>query len=281
MMNTFYAPTLAGMIYAMPGMRDELHAVLNKPGKLRGLLGQLQRRRLLRHALQASTASTTPASTPGSRGCKQRGGGARHADAISSWKSRARRCRSMHFAAVEPRPVRPRPRTLRPARHALHVDDDARRTAAGPARGMPMPRSTTAAACAAEARGRADEGRRRKGQRPQRHRRRPATRRRNDARRRATATMTLPHPAPCRARAPSRSARATIMSDTLLKTIFGRLTLESLPAPRADPGRHLRRRRARRRSALVAALTYFKAVGLAVEASGSPASITRRSASCT
>ena len=32
-MNTFYAPTLAGMIYAMPGMRSELNAVLNAPGE--------------------------------------------------------------------------------------------------------------------------------------------------------------------------------------------------------------------------------------------------------
>jgi len=31
MMNTFYAPTLAGMIYAMPGMQSSLHAVLNRP----------------------------------------------------------------------------------------------------------------------------------------------------------------------------------------------------------------------------------------------------------
>lgn len=30
-MNTFYAPTMAGMIYAMPGMRSTLHAVLNRP----------------------------------------------------------------------------------------------------------------------------------------------------------------------------------------------------------------------------------------------------------
>ncbi|MET0282721.1 MAG: ubiquinol oxidase subunit II [Steroidobacteraceae bacterium] len=30
MMNAFYAPTLAGMIYAMPGMRSQLHAVLNR-----------------------------------------------------------------------------------------------------------------------------------------------------------------------------------------------------------------------------------------------------------
>jgi cytochrome o ubiquinol oxidase subunit 2 len=36
MMNTFYAPTLAGMIYAMPGMQSTLHAVLNKPGSYEG-----------------------------------------------------------------------------------------------------------------------------------------------------------------------------------------------------------------------------------------------------
>jgi cytochrome o ubiquinol oxidase subunit 2 len=36
MMNTFYAPTLAGMIYTMPGMRSTMHAVLNKPGTFEG-----------------------------------------------------------------------------------------------------------------------------------------------------------------------------------------------------------------------------------------------------
>ena len=37
MMNTFYAPTLAGMIYAMPGMQSQLHAVLRRPGDFEGL----------------------------------------------------------------------------------------------------------------------------------------------------------------------------------------------------------------------------------------------------
>ncbi|MDP1027316.1 ubiquinol oxidase subunit II [Sphingomonas sp. KR1UV-12] len=37
MMNSFYAPTLAGMVYAMPGMRSTLHAVLNKPGEYQGM----------------------------------------------------------------------------------------------------------------------------------------------------------------------------------------------------------------------------------------------------
>lgn len=37
MMNTFYAPTLAGMIYTMPGMRSTLHAVINRPGTYEGM----------------------------------------------------------------------------------------------------------------------------------------------------------------------------------------------------------------------------------------------------
>ena len=37
MMNAFYAPTLAGMIYAMPGMQSQLHAVLNRPGIYEGM----------------------------------------------------------------------------------------------------------------------------------------------------------------------------------------------------------------------------------------------------
>lgn len=37
MMNAFYAPTLAGMIYAMPGMKSQLHAVLNRPGDFEGM----------------------------------------------------------------------------------------------------------------------------------------------------------------------------------------------------------------------------------------------------
>ena len=36
MMNTFYAPTLAGMIYAMPGMQSQLHAVLDRPVESEG-----------------------------------------------------------------------------------------------------------------------------------------------------------------------------------------------------------------------------------------------------
>lgn len=31
-MNAFFVPSLAGMVYAMPGMETKLHAVINKPG---------------------------------------------------------------------------------------------------------------------------------------------------------------------------------------------------------------------------------------------------------
>lgn len=39
-MNSFYIPALAGMIYAMPGMQSQLHAVINKPGDYEGFSAQ-------------------------------------------------------------------------------------------------------------------------------------------------------------------------------------------------------------------------------------------------
>ena len=36
-MNAFYIPEMAGMIYAMPAMETKLHGVLNKPGEFRGI----------------------------------------------------------------------------------------------------------------------------------------------------------------------------------------------------------------------------------------------------
>ena len=55
-MNSFYIPALAGQIYAMPGMQTQAARRDQQARRLRGLLGQLQRRRLLGHALHASTA---------------------------------------------------------------------------------------------------------------------------------------------------------------------------------------------------------------------------------
>jgi cytochrome o ubiquinol oxidase subunit 2 len=36
-MNAFYVPAMAGMVYAMPGMQTPMHAVLNRPGSYEGL----------------------------------------------------------------------------------------------------------------------------------------------------------------------------------------------------------------------------------------------------
>jgi cytochrome o ubiquinol oxidase subunit 2 len=36
-MNSFYIPAMAGMIYAMPGMQTRLHAVINVPGEYKGI----------------------------------------------------------------------------------------------------------------------------------------------------------------------------------------------------------------------------------------------------
>jgi len=36
-MNAFYVPALAGMVYAMAGMETKLHAVINQPGTYRGI----------------------------------------------------------------------------------------------------------------------------------------------------------------------------------------------------------------------------------------------------
>lgn len=37
MMDSFFVPDLAGMIYTMPGMQTQLHAVINKPGVYKGM----------------------------------------------------------------------------------------------------------------------------------------------------------------------------------------------------------------------------------------------------
>ncbi len=39
MMNSLYIPSLAGMIYAMPGMETHIHAVINEPGDYYGVSG--------------------------------------------------------------------------------------------------------------------------------------------------------------------------------------------------------------------------------------------------
>ena len=55
-MNSFYVPALAGKIYAMPGMETQAARGHQPARRLRGLLGQLQRRRLLATCASSSTA---------------------------------------------------------------------------------------------------------------------------------------------------------------------------------------------------------------------------------
>ena len=38
-MNTFFIPQLGGQIYAMAGMRTQLHLIANEPGQFRGMSG--------------------------------------------------------------------------------------------------------------------------------------------------------------------------------------------------------------------------------------------------
>ena len=53
-MNSFFIPALAGQIYAMPSMDDQPARGDQSAGRIRRLLGQLQRRRLFRYAVQVS-----------------------------------------------------------------------------------------------------------------------------------------------------------------------------------------------------------------------------------
>jgi cytochrome o ubiquinol oxidase subunit 2 len=63
-MNSFYVPALAGMIYTMPGMETKLHAVINKAGEYEGLSSNYSGDGFSPCA-SSSTGWTRPASTPG------------------------------------------------------------------------------------------------------------------------------------------------------------------------------------------------------------------------
>ena len=90
--NTFYAPTLAGMIYAMPTMRSELNAVLNKPGDSWGYSGNYTGRGYsdMRFKLRGVSQADFGRWVAGVK----RAGGTLAADATTSGSPyRARRCR--------------------------------------------------------------------------------------------------------------------------------------------------------------------------------------------
>ncbi len=69
-MNSFFMPALAGQIYAMPRHGDQAARGHQQRRRLRGLLGQLQRRGLLGHALQVPRPEQTATSTSGCRQVK-------------------------------------------------------------------------------------------------------------------------------------------------------------------------------------------------------------------
>jgi cytochrome o ubiquinol oxidase subunit 2 len=76
--NTFYAPTLAGMIYVMPGMDAKLHAVLNSPVESFGYSGNYSGRgysdmRFSLHGLEPAKFDEWVASVKASGGSMQAG----------------------------------------------------------------------------------------------------------------------------------------------------------------------------------------------------------------
>ena len=99
--NTFYAPTLAGMIYVMPGMDSKLHAVLNQPVQSFGYSGNYTGRgysdmRFTLHGLDGGKFDQWVARV------KAGGGSLTRADYINLDEP-SEKVPVMRFAAVEPR----------------------------------------------------------------------------------------------------------------------------------------------------------------------------------
>ena len=120
MMNTFYAPTMAGMIYAMPGMQSQLHAVLNRPGEYEGYSANYSGAGFSRHALPAARRRRRRLRALGRRR-RRASGRALDLATYRELEKPSEKVPAMHFAAVRPRPVPPHPRALRRAGHAVHV----------------------------------------------------------------------------------------------------------------------------------------------------------------
>jgi cytochrome o ubiquinol oxidase subunit II len=98
--NTFYAPTMAGMIYVMPGMDSKLHAVLNEPVESFGYSGNYTGRgysdmRFALHGLDAQAFDRWVA------GVKSRGGLLQAANYVQLEKP-SEKVPVMRFGAVAP-----------------------------------------------------------------------------------------------------------------------------------------------------------------------------------
>jgi cytochrome o ubiquinol oxidase subunit 2 len=100
MMNTFYVPTLAGMIYTMPGMRSTLHAVLNRPAESEGFSANysgagFSDMRFKFHGLEPAAFDRWVAQVKG-------GGAALATPAYMTLVKPSQKVRPMYFAAVQP-----------------------------------------------------------------------------------------------------------------------------------------------------------------------------------
>lgn len=98
--NTFYAPTLAGMIYVMPGMDAKLHAVLNKPVESFGYSGNYTGQgysdmRFALHGLEPAKFDEWVARVKG-------GGGLLQATDYVKLEKPSEKVPAMRFGAVQP-----------------------------------------------------------------------------------------------------------------------------------------------------------------------------------
>ena len=251
-MNSFYVPALAGMIYAMPGMETKLHAVINQPGDYEGFSANysgagFSGMRFKFHGHVATATSTSWVETNRESGQRRSTRDAYLELEKPSEREPVRRYGKVDaglYEAVLNRCVDGGKMCM----NEMMAIDAAGGTGKGGVAGLtPAPRKRRAAA----------------------HRRRRPVHRRQP-----------PRPAAARAghRRPqlSTAARAHVLTEADLRPP----ELGGDPLSRADPARHLRRGR-RWAASRCSALLTNTACGARCGATGSPASTTRRSASCT
>ncbi len=260
-MNSFYIPALAGQIYAMPGMETKLHAVINQPGDYEGFSANysgagFSGMRFKFHGLSRADFDALGAEGQGRRQA------ARAATATCSSSARASASRCAATARVAPDLYDAIVNLcVEPGKMCMKRHDGDRRAG----RRRPRRRITPLAI---------DDRAARRTAAPRRCARSPP--------RSAPSTTrpAAPHGRPAdRSSNPIRSRCPTIPIST--KLIFGRLTLGGDSLPRADPARAPSSRSSLGGIALARRASPISASGARCGATGSPASTTRRSASCT
>ena len=130
-MNAFYIPAMAGMIYTMPGMETKLHAVLNREGTFKGLSSHysgagFSGMHFPVFALQSNGFDQWVEKVRTSQAGQGKGGSA-DPRRLPDRRKAQRICARHVFQRGSGRPVRPCRQPLRRGQHALHVGrDDAR-----------------------------------------------------------------------------------------------------------------------------------------------------------